>query len=75
MRVKSQNIFVTYSICNTVPVKLISKYRCCCVLFLLILLVNRCPGKSKEDGLWKSIFYGDEHITKGRSMCLIHNKT
>ena len=54
--------------------QLIAENRCGRALLFLVLLLNRCSGKAKENRLRERFFNADQHIAESGSMGFIHNK-
>ena len=57
--VKAKHIFITDSVCDTVSVKFISEHCGCCVLFLLVFILNWRSCKTKENCFWERSLYCD----------------
>ena len=64
IRVKPQNIFVPDTVCNTVPVQLISKHIGSRAHFLLIFVMDWCPCKSEEHGIGKGFLDCSQHLAE-----------
>ena len=74
IRIESQNISVANAVCDAVSMQLIAENRCGRALLFLVLLLNRCSGKSKENRLRERFLNADQHIAESGSMGFIHNK-
>ena len=50
------------------------KYGLCGVHVFLVLILDRCPCKAKEECTGEGRFDGDEHIAKGAAVAFVYNE-